>query len=179
MDEPLLRRIDAVTVRVPDLDAGLRFYRDHLGHALQWRNDELGQAALALPDSDTELVLTTQHPYEPNWLVASVEEAAGAIVAGGGRILAPPFEIPNGRVSVVADPFDNVLVLVDLQGQVHDNSRRRRDRRRLTRSARLSRAQECPGSQRTHAERRVAESRVQGRKVTGAGRRTRGLRTRP
>jgi hypothetical protein len=29
-------------------------------------------------------------------------------------VLAPAFDIPVGRVAVVADPFDNVLVLVDL-----------------------------------------------------------------
>ena len=45
---PLLRKIDAVTVPVPDLDAGLRFYRDSLGHELRWRNDRVGQAGLAL-----------------------------------------------------------------------------------------------------------------------------------
>jgi catechol 2,3-dioxygenase-like lactoylglutathione lyase family enzyme len=31
---PLLRKVDAVTVPVPDLDTGLRFYRDALGHQL-------------------------------------------------------------------------------------------------------------------------------------------------
>ena len=42
---PLFQKIDAVTVPVPDLEAGLRFYRDSLGHELRWRNDEVGQAA--------------------------------------------------------------------------------------------------------------------------------------
>jgi hypothetical protein len=32
---PLLRRLDVVTVRVPDLDDGLRFYRDALRHRLK------------------------------------------------------------------------------------------------------------------------------------------------
>jgi catechol 2,3-dioxygenase-like lactoylglutathione lyase family enzyme len=54
----LLQKIAAVTVPVPDLDAGLRFYRDSLGHELRWRNDRVGQAGLRLPGSDTELVLT-------------------------------------------------------------------------------------------------------------------------
>jgi predicted enzyme related to lactoylglutathione lyase len=59
-------------------------------------------------------VLTTQHGYEPNWLVRSADDAAVAIEQNGGRILAPAFDIPVGRVAVVADPFDNVLVHVDL-----------------------------------------------------------------
>lgn len=111
---PLFRKIDAVTVPVPDLDAGLRFYRDALGHKLRWRNDDIGQAALALADSDTELVLTTQLGYEPDWLVGSADEAAATIQAAGGRVVTEPFDIPVGRVAVVQDPFGNVLLLVDL-----------------------------------------------------------------
>ncbi|MGB6457004.1 MAG: hypothetical protein WBH47_21255 [Streptosporangiaceae bacterium] len=111
---PLLQKVDAVTVPVPDLDAGLLFYRDRLGHQLRWRNDEIGSAGLALPGSDTEIVLTTQLDYEPNWLVASADQAAAAIAAAGGRIMVEPFDIPVGRVAVVADPFGNTLVLLDL-----------------------------------------------------------------
>lgn len=111
---PLLQKIDAVTVPVPDLDAGLRFYRDSLGHELRWRNDRVGQAGLKLPGSDTELVLTTQQAYEPNWLVTSADHAAAAIQAAGGRVLVEPCDIPVGRVVVVADPFGNTLVLLDL-----------------------------------------------------------------
>jgi predicted enzyme related to lactoylglutathione lyase len=111
---PLLQSVDAITVPVPDLDAGLRFYRDALGHELRWRHDELGQAGLRLPGSSTELVLSTDLNYEPDWLVASADQAAAAIEAAGGRIVTEPFDIPVGRVAVVADPFGNVLVLVDL-----------------------------------------------------------------
>ena len=111
---PLLQKVDAVTVPVPDLDAGLRFYQDSLGHELRWRNDQVGQAGLGLPGSDTEIVLTTRQAYEPNWLVASADQAAAAIQAAGGRVVTGPFDIPVGRVAVVADPFGNALVLLDL-----------------------------------------------------------------
>ena len=111
---PLLQKVDAVTVRVPDLDSGLRFYRDALGHELKWRDDQLGQAALWLPGSDTEIVLSTELEYAPNWLVASADEAARAIEAAGGAMVAGPFEIPVGQVTVAADPFGNTLILVDL-----------------------------------------------------------------
>jgi predicted enzyme related to lactoylglutathione lyase len=114
MDAPLLCKVDAVTVPVPDLDSGLAFYMGQLRHRLAWRNDDIGQAAVALRDSDTEIVLTTRDRYEPNWLVEDVEEAAAMFDAAGGRVLSPAFDIPVGRVAVVADPFDNVLVLVDL-----------------------------------------------------------------
>ena len=112
--EPVLRMIDAVTVPVPDLERGLAFYRDELGHELLWRNDELGQAGLRLPDGATELVLSTRLEYAPNWLVDSVDAAVDRIVAAGGVVLAPPTPIPVGRLAVVADPFANTLVLLDL-----------------------------------------------------------------
>jgi len=110
----LLRKVDAVTVHVPELDEGLAFYVEHLGHRMTWRNDAIGQAGVALPESDAEIVLTTEHGYEPNWLVEDVAAAAAAFVAGGGDVLAEPVDIPVGRVAVVRDPFGNVLVLVDL-----------------------------------------------------------------
>lgn len=114
MGSPLLRMVDAVTVPVPDLDAGLAFYCGRLGHVLRWRNDEIGAAAVALPESTTELVLTTRYRYEPNWLVDSADDAAQAIADAGGRIVHAGTDIPVGRVAVAEDPFGNLLVLVDL-----------------------------------------------------------------
>lgn len=112
--EPVLQLVDAITIPVPSLDEGLRFYREGLGHELLWRNDASGQAGLRLPGSETELVLSIDVEYEPNWLVASVENAAADIVAAGGSVLAEPQDIPVGRLAVVADPFGNALVLLDL-----------------------------------------------------------------
>jgi predicted enzyme related to lactoylglutathione lyase len=112
--KPWLRAVDAVTVPVPDLDSGIRFYCSGLGHELLWRNDAIGQAGLALPESDTELVLTTALDYAPSWLVASADEAAAGIAGAGGSIVTDPFDIPVGRAAVVADPFGNRLVLLDL-----------------------------------------------------------------
>jgi len=112
--DPLLKKIDAVTIPVPDLDAGLSFYRDRLGHQMRWRNDAIGAVGLGVSDGDSEIVLTTQQRYEPNWLVSSADEAAEVIAAAGGRVVAGPEEIPVGRLVVTEDPFGNVLVLLDL-----------------------------------------------------------------
>jgi predicted enzyme related to lactoylglutathione lyase len=112
--EALLVDVDAVTLAVPDLDEGLRVYRDVLGHELLWRNDATGQAGLRTASGTAEIVLTTRQASAPNWLVRSADQAADAIVQAGGRILAEPTDIPVGRLAVVADPFGNTLVLVDL-----------------------------------------------------------------
>jgi predicted enzyme related to lactoylglutathione lyase len=114
MTTPLLRAVDAVTIHVPDLDEGIAFYVDRLGHALLWRNQDVGAAGLALRESATEIVLTTQHGYEPNWLVDSADAAVDSIEAAGGRVLSPAIDIPVGRLAAVEDPFGNVLVLIDL-----------------------------------------------------------------
>ena len=110
----VLRGVDAVTVPVPDLDQGLRFYRDQLGHELVWRNDAEGQVGLRLPESQAELVLSTNLEYAVNWLVTSVSEAVEIIVEAGGKVILEPTQIPVGRLAVVNDPFGNTLVLLDL-----------------------------------------------------------------
>lgn len=67
-----------------------------------------------MPGGDTEIVLTTCQEYAPNWLVSSADEAADAVRAAGGSVLAEPSDIPVGRLAVAADPFGNALVLLDL-----------------------------------------------------------------
>jgi predicted enzyme related to lactoylglutathione lyase len=120
----LLRKVDAVTVRVPDLDRGLEFYRDRLGHEVVWRNDTIGQAGLRLPDSDTEIVLSTELEYAPSWLVNFADEAAEEMERAGGRVIEQPFEIPVGRCAVVQDPFGNTLILLDLSKGLYTTDER-------------------------------------------------------
>lgn len=66
-------------------------------------------------ESETEIVLHTRlDRYEPDLLVQSADDAAKLFEDSGGTVLAPPFDIPVGRVAVVRDPLGNVLSLVDL-----------------------------------------------------------------
>jgi predicted enzyme related to lactoylglutathione lyase len=111
--EPLFRRIDSLQVPVPDLEAGLEFYRDRLGHPLIWRSATA--AGLRLPDSNAELVLQTERPEsEVDLQVHSVDTATAAIVAAGGRVVVAPFDIQIGRCTVLEDPWGNPLVLLDM-----------------------------------------------------------------
>ena len=108
----ILRKVDCVQLYIPDLEAGLSFYRDRLGHSLIWRTETA--AGLRLPESDTELVLQTEgQRQEVDFLVDSAEEAANLVEQAGGRVVVPPFDIQIGRCVVLEDPWGNPLVLLD------------------------------------------------------------------
>ena len=109
---PLLRKVDCVRLYVPDLEAGLAFYRDHLGHKLIWRTETA--AGLRLPETDSEIVLQTEEQrQEVDFLVDSADQAAESISQSGGIVIVPPFDIQIGRCVVVEDPWGNPLVLLD------------------------------------------------------------------
>ena len=98
---------------VPDLEAGLAFYRDKLGHELIWRTPTA--AGLRLPETDAELVIQTEEQrQEIDLLVDSADEAAKFIEQAGGTVIVPPFDIQIGRCVVVEDPWGNPLVLLDM-----------------------------------------------------------------
>lgn len=123
--DPVFRKVDCLSLPVRDLDAALAFYSDTLGHELIWRNDTA--AGLRLPESEAELVLhTDDRPMETDLAVDSVPEALDRFVAAGGTVLAGPFEIQIGLCAVVADPWSNVLVLLDTSKGVLevDNNKR-------------------------------------------------------
>jgi predicted enzyme related to lactoylglutathione lyase len=109
----LLRKVDCIRLYVPDLEAGLGFYRDRLGHELLWRSDTA--AGLRLPESDAELVLQTEEQrQEVDLLVDSADEAARWVEQAGGKLIVPPFDIQIGRCVVLEDPWGNPLVLLDM-----------------------------------------------------------------
>src|SRR5207248_816376 len=61
-----------------------------------------------------ELVLQTERPGpETDLSVAEVSAAVERFVAAGGRVVVEPFDIAIGRCAVVADPWNNHLVILD------------------------------------------------------------------
>ena len=109
----LLRKVDCIRLYVPDLEEGLAFYRDRLGHELIWRSKTA--AGLRLPESDAELVLQTEEQrQEVDLLVDSADEAAKWVEQAGGKVIVPPFDIQIGRCVVLEDPWGNPLVLLDM-----------------------------------------------------------------
>ena len=109
---PLLRKVDCVRLYVPDLEAGLAFYRDRLGHALIWRTATA--AGLRMPETDAELVIQTEEQrQEIDLLVDSADAASEFVAQAGGKVIVSPFDIQIGRCVVVEDPWGNPLVLLD------------------------------------------------------------------
>ena len=112
--DPLFRKLDSLQLPVPDLDAAFAFYTS-LGHEPVWRSDLA--FGLGLPESDAELVCFSPQPgregSEVDITVASVEDAVPQFVDAGGTVVTDPFDIAIGRCAVFADPFGNVLVLLD------------------------------------------------------------------
>jgi predicted enzyme related to lactoylglutathione lyase len=109
---PLLRKVDCIRLYVPDLEAGLNFYRDKLGHELIWRTATA--AGLRLPETDAELVIQIEEQQqEIDFLVDSADDAAEFIQQAGGKVIVPPFDIQIGRCVVLEDPWGNPLVLLD------------------------------------------------------------------
>ena len=112
LPDPLIQKFDCVRFYVADLDAGLAFYRDRLGHALIWRTPEA--VGLRMPGTDAEIVLHTE-PQGPeiDFKVDSADGAAARFAEAGGRVVVPPFDIQIGRCAVVQDPWGNEFVLLD------------------------------------------------------------------
>ncbi len=110
---PLINKVDCISLHVDDLEAGLAFYRDLLGHELIWRTER--SAGLRLPETDAELVLQTERPgQEVDLTVDCADEAAARFAQAGGKILVPAFDIQIGRAAVVQDPWGNAFILLDI-----------------------------------------------------------------
>lgn len=109
----LIKKVDCIRLSVPDLEEGLAFYRDRLGLQMVWRTALA--AGLRMADTDTEIVLHTEEKEaEIDLLVDSADQAAEVIRSAGGKVVAPPFDIPIGRCLVMQDPWGNELVLLDM-----------------------------------------------------------------
>ena len=109
---PLIREVYCFQLYVDDLDAGIGFYRDRLGHELIWRSEFA--AGLWLPISDVELVLQVQRKEPETGLVfESADEVAIRFESAGGSIVTQPFDIQIGRCAVVEDPWGNRFFLLD------------------------------------------------------------------
>jgi adenosylhomocysteine nucleosidase len=108
----LFQKVDCLRLPVSDLESGLSFYRDRLGHALLWRTAQA--AGLSMPGDAAELVIHSgNESQEVDLTVDSADAAVVRFVEAGGSLVVAPFDIQIGRCAVVRDPWGNTLVLLD------------------------------------------------------------------
>jgi lactoylglutathione lyase len=112
----LFRKRDCYLLPVPDLESGISFYRDQLGHQLLWRRKN--QAGLKMSETDTEIVLNTDNLRETDLLVDCAKEAFAVLISKNCEPIQQPFEIAVGWCAVVTDPFGNRIGFLDLS-KVH------------------------------------------------------------
>ncbi|MEL7240215.1 MAG: VOC family protein, partial [Planctomycetota bacterium] len=111
--EPILRGIDRLVLRVPNLPAAVKYYRDVLG--LRVVRDGTSFATLALGDGRE--VLLHNDPDLPEEAVFLLVEDVRQMHADRATLrlnfVAPPSRVSKGYKATVKDPFGTVLLLID------------------------------------------------------------------
>jgi catechol 2,3-dioxygenase-like lactoylglutathione lyase family enzyme len=115
----MLRKVDRILLRVPQLDGAVKYYRDVLGLTLVRRSGNIASFHLTA-QHDTELVLHTD-PDLPDeatfFLVDDVRDLYRRRNELKLRFSSPPAPVSRGYRATVKDPFDNVLLLLDRSGE--------------------------------------------------------------
>lgn len=111
----MIRKVDRVILRVPSLEAAVRYYQDILGLRLIRQDARL--ASFRLSD-DSELVLHNDPdlPAEATYyLVDDVRDLYRRRETLKLKFSSPPSPVSRGYKAAVRDPFGTVLLLLDRQ----------------------------------------------------------------
>lgn len=107
----LFQRVDCHMLKVSNLEEGLQFYSEKLGHEVIWKTEFA--AGLKLPNCGAELVISSTNGPETDLEVEDTEKAFATLVEMGAKPIAKPFDIKIGKCAVVEDPWGNELVILD------------------------------------------------------------------
>ena len=110
----MLRQIDRILLRVPQLESAVHYYRDVLGLRLIRQDKRL--ASFALGDSKTELVLHTDldlPAHAAYYLVDDVRQMFEKRQDLKLQFLSSPAPSARGYRATIKDPFGNVLLILD------------------------------------------------------------------
>jgi len=111
----MLRKIDCVLVRVPDLAPAAEFYTRVFGLRELWRDE--ASIGLGMAETDAEIVLHTMNLPADRSVHYLVDDVAGAVAAAeraGCTVREEPFDIAIGRCAVLVDPFGNAVCVLDM-----------------------------------------------------------------
>jgi catechol 2,3-dioxygenase-like lactoylglutathione lyase family enzyme len=112
----MIRKIDRVILRVPSLEAAVRYYQGTLGMKLLRQDARV--ASFRFSDDDSELVLHSDPdlPSEATYyLVDDVRDLYRRREALKLNFTSPPSPVSRGYKATVRDPFGTVLLLLDRQ----------------------------------------------------------------
>lgn len=108
----LFTKVDCYRLFVPDLQKGLKYYKDSLGLKMIWKTSTA--IGLGMDSDMTEIVIHNEREgQEIDLMVESVENAVKIIKSSGGNIVVEPFDIKIGKCAVVEDPWSNQYVILD------------------------------------------------------------------
>jgi lactoylglutathione lyase len=114
-DGGVLRKIDCVMVRVPDLAPATEFYTRVFGLRPLWRDET--SVGMGMAETDAEVVLHTMDlpgDRSVHYLVDSVLDAVATAERAGCAVVEEPFDIAIGKCAVLADPYGNTVSVLDM-----------------------------------------------------------------
>ncbi len=108
----MLKRVDRVIVRVPQLESAVRYYRDVLGVKLLKQTNDL--ATFALGESELVLHANADLPEEATYyLVDDVREMYRRREELKLKFSGAPVPVTRGYRATAKDPFGTLLLLLD------------------------------------------------------------------
>ncbi|MCJ7730833.1 VOC family protein [Candidatus Bathyarchaeota archaeon] len=112
-----LKKIDAVLLRVKDLEKTAEFYVEVMGLRRGWTDKENQMIGLLFPGNDTELVLHCNEDlpdpnisYQIDDVLSFVEEYR----LRGCKVLVEPFDIRCGKCAILQDPEGHSVEVMDI-----------------------------------------------------------------
>jgi predicted enzyme related to lactoylglutathione lyase len=112
----MLKRVDRVLLRVPQLESAVKYYRDVLGLTPSQKKSATVASFKLGGEQGTELVLHADPdlPAEATYfLVDDVRDLYNRRAQLQLKFAAPPAPVSRGFRATVKDPFGNVLLLLD------------------------------------------------------------------
>jgi predicted enzyme related to lactoylglutathione lyase len=112
----MLKRVDRVLLRVPQLESAVKYYRDVLGLTQSPKKSATVASFKLGEEQGTELVLHADPdlPAEATYfLVDDVRDLYNRRAELQLKFAAPPAPVTRGFRATVKDPFGNVLLLLD------------------------------------------------------------------
>lgn len=112
----MLRKIDCVMLKVPELEKAAAYYESVFGLKRLWQDAH--SVGMGMPETDAEIVLHDD-PNIPkdisvHYLVDDALQAVDHFAANGCLIRAQPFDIAIGKCAIVEDPFGNIICILDM-----------------------------------------------------------------